>query len=170
MGGAAARYPNPFLYSAGPLVKFNICRDYLGGAHYVWCSDCFDSRHHYLHPGPIDTPASSNPAEIFERLRAATDSRRPDWHDPSIASWKLKIKALAADWKLQGRIDAAAEQDIVFLLDRAEIVQWRPLIYIIHRDKVATKLRRVDLRDRASLEMEYIIEDLRSGEFDVISP
>jgi hypothetical protein len=161
---------NPFLYSAGPIVKFHICKQYLRDEHYVWCSDCFDARHHYLHSGPIDTPPSSNPAEIFERLRAATDSRRPDWHDPSIASWKLNLKSLAAQWKADARIDDKAEQEIVFLLDRAEIVQWRPLIYVIHRAAVAPRLKPVDLSRRASLEMEYIIEDLRPHEFDVISP
>jgi hypothetical protein len=160
----------PFLYSAGRLVKFHLCSQYLSDEHYVWCSDCFDARHHYLHSGPIDTPASSHPAEIFERLRAATDSRQPDWHDPSIASWKLNRKSLAAQWKANAHIDHRAEQGIIFLLDRAEIVQWRPLIYIIHREKVAPRLIPLDLSRRASLEMEYIIEDLRPDEFDVISP
>lgn len=57
-------------------------------------------------------PASSNPAEIIERLRAATDSKRPDWHEPSIATWKLQMQALATEWEASGRIDAAARTEI----------------------------------------------------------
>jgi hypothetical protein len=160
---------SPFLFSANPLVKFHIAKNYLGDRHHVWCSDCFDCRHHYLHSGPIDTPPSSNPGEIFERLRAATVDR-VDWHEPSIATWKVTIKALTVRWRTSGVIDNDVEQEIIFLLDRADIGQWRPLIYIIQRDKVEARLQRVPLRDRASLVMEYVIEDLHPDEFDVIGP
>ena len=160
---------SPFLYSANPLVKFTISRDYLNHTHFVWCSDAFDCRRHYLHVGPLGTPPSSQPGEIFERLRAAT-VERVDWADLSIAGWKTKIKAMSVQWKADGRIDDDAEQEIMFLLDRADIGQWRPLIYIIQRDKVAARLKPVALSSRASVEMEYTLEDLQPHEFDVIGP
>jgi hypothetical protein len=77
---------------------------------------------------------------------------------------------MAVKWRTDGKINVDAEQEIVLLVDRADIRQWRPLIYVIQRDKVAERLRRVPLADRASLEMEYILEDLRPEEFDVIGP
>jgi len=117
----------------------------------------------------MGTPPSSNPGEIFERLRAAT-VERVDWHEPAIAGWKTKIKAMSVKWKSDGKIDDDAEQEIMFLLDRADIGQWRPLIYIIQRDKVAARLKPVALPSRASLEMEYTVEDLQPHEFDVIGP
>jgi hypothetical protein len=166
---ALATPTSPYLYSVNPLMKFNISRDYLGHKHYVWCADSFDARHHYLHPGRSDTPPSSNPGEIFERLRAATVAR-PDWNDPSISKWKLQIKSLLEKWKTDDLIDDAAEEEIVYLIDRADITHWRPLIYIINKDKVSLRLKRVPLSSRASIEMEYIIDDLIPDEFDVIGP
>jgi hypothetical protein len=43
-------------------------------------------------------------------------------------------------------------------------------LYVIRREQVETRLQRVRLQDRASLEMEYVIEDLQPNEFDVIGP
>ena len=77
---------------------------------------------------------------------------------------------MSVQWKADGRIDDDAEQEIMFLLDRADIGQWRPLIYIIQRDKVAARLKPVTLSSRASVEMEYMLEDLQPHEFDVIGP
>jgi hypothetical protein len=122
-----------------------------------------------LHIGPLNVPPSSNPGEIFERLRAAT-IERTDWHEPYIPGWKLKIQELAINWQRDGRITNEEQEEIMLLLERADIGQWRPLIYIIRRELVESRLIRVHLRDRASLEMEYKIEDLQPHEFDVIGP
>jgi hypothetical protein len=157
---------SPFLYSTNPLIKFEIQRDYFGHRHFVWCADCFDGRRQRLHLG-ASLPPSSNPAELLESLRAAT-VERPDWHNRNIAHWKSSMKARILKERAAGSIDGQAEEDLVVLLDRAEISRWRPLLYIISRAAVQSRLRPVPLASRASPGMEYQIADLAPDEFDVL--
>jgi hypothetical protein len=163
----SVRMPSPILFSTNPLMKFEIQRDYYGHEHYVWCADCYDGRHHLLHLGSR-LPPSSNPAELLTNLRAAT-IERPDSHDRSIAYWKQSLKERAIKDALAGRLDAKAEQEIIFLIDRADIGKWRPLLYVISRAAVEARLEEVPMAERASPEMEYRIRDLRMPEFDVVA-
>jgi len=158
--------PSPFLYSTNPLIKYQLQRDYFNHIHFVWCTDCFDGRKQLLHPGE-PFPPSSNPAELYESLRAAT-VERPDWHNGSIAQWKVTMKARILKEALAGSIDKEAEKDLILRLDKAEILDWRPLLYVISRRAVQRRLKRVALSNRASPSMEYQIHDLRPAEFDVL--
>jgi hypothetical protein len=157
----------PYLYSTNPLLKFEINRDYFGHVHFVWCADCFDARSHRLHSG-ARLPPSSNPAELFSSLRAAT-IERPDAHDKNIREWRQTMKEMALKATAAGQIDGKAEAAIVYLVDHADIGKWRPLLYIINRTAVTGRLIEVPPTERADpAEIEYRIHDLTPGEFDVV--
>lgn len=156
----------PFLYSVNPLIKFEIQRDYFGHKHYVWCADCYDSRQMFLHPGE-NLPASSNPAEIFASVRAAT-LERVDWHNKDIRDWRQSIKDRAVLEAAAGNISSDDEQEIVYLIDHADARNWRPLLYIINREAVKGRLEEVPLPERASSAVEYRVPDLLPSEFDIV--
>jgi hypothetical protein len=156
----------PFLYSTNPWLKFHIAATFYAHNHYVWCADCFDGRGSFLHSGGR-YPPSSNPAEIFTNLRAAT-LERPDRHNRDIEAWQLSLKMRAGDDAVSGKISSNEEKEIVYLIDAASLPDWRPLLYIVHRDAVAGRMKQVPINKRASHVMEYVIEDLHPNEFDVI--
>jgi len=54
------------------------------------------------------------------------------------------------------------------MVTNATFDDWRPLLYIIPRDLVASRLKVVPIHKRASFGDEFIVEDLKRGEFDVI--
>lgn len=75
---------------------------------------------------------------------------------------------LAADWAANGEITDAQKDEIIFSTQNASFEQWRPLIYVIPRLPVAARLKPVPLASRAGLGKEFIIEDLKNTEFDIM--
>ena len=161
--------PSPFLYSTNPLIKYEIYRDYYEHIHFVWCADCFDSRSATSHHRGANLPPSSNPAEIYASLRAATVDR-PDMHNKDIRDWRASIKSQAIRDRAQGRLSDQDEQDIVYLLDHSDLGRWRPLLYVINRAAIENaRLQEVPAAERANPSaVEYRIVDLQPAEFDVI--
>jgi hypothetical protein len=159
---------SPFLYSTNPLIKFDIYQRYRGQRHWVWCSDFYDSRKYYLHVGAGRMPPSSNPAEIYENLEASTLDR-VDFHCPTIIRVKLSLKDRALEWVADGSLTLTDAQDIAYQLDHADIKEWRPLLYIIHRTSVQARLREVPPAERANpISMEWTLPDVAPDEFDVL--
>lgn len=85
-----------------------------------------------------------------------------------IAEQKLTLKKLAVEWEAGGIISAYEREEIIYIVDHAEFNDWRPLIYVIARDRVGGRLIDVPPEKRAGFAPEYIIEDLRRSEFDII--
>jgi hypothetical protein len=128
----------------------------------------FDARKYYLHVGAGTMPPSSNPAEIYESLKAAT-LQRPDLHNPDIARVKLSLKTRALEWYKAGEISDTDTQEIVYLVDHAPLTEWRPLLYVIHRASVEPRMADVVPADRANPSCpEWTISDLAPDEFDVL--
>lgn len=157
----------PFLYSTNPKIKFDVYQRYVGGRHYVWCSEFCDSRESLLHPGGGITPPSANPAEIYEQLWVAT-MERPDWHDPNISRVKAALMQRIVIWATDGTISNTDAQEITYRLDHAESRDWRPLLYVINRAAVVDRMQIVPINRRASPAPEYVVPDLARNEFDVI--
>ena len=68
-----------------------------------------------------------------------------------------------------GLITPEKEQDIVYLVDHADMKMWRPLVYVINRAAVAARLQEVKASERANpVAKEFIVSDLSPDEFDVI--
>jgi hypothetical protein len=133
------------------------------GEHYVWCSECFDSA---VSVSPWAPTGTSNPKDIYVRLRQAVDTG--DKHDLEIPTRVTKLKGVAAQWHGDGRIDQDALEEIIYLVDTAERILWRPVLFVIPTTVVSGRCKLVPARDRAGIGLEWKIHDLKDHEFDVI--
>jgi len=155
------------LYSTNTWIAFNIAERYFGGIHYVWCTPHF----HCVHSGGLiyTVPPTSSPWEIYVALSKETGGR--DRHSSKIKETKVGILKGAAYKKETGVITQAQEEEIRAVIDSAETMDFRPLLYIIPFERVSTIVRQVPLVERAnSLSDEYRIENLPRDCFDVIEP
>jgi hypothetical protein len=139
---------------------------YLGGQHFAWCSPVFSGEKLGRYMIGANQPPSSDPSSIYQSLSKAIE--RSDGHDPKIISQRATLSALAVEWHTNGRITADDRDDIVTILSMATFAEWKPLIYVIPYAPVASRVQLVPRARRASLEPEYIIPDLVTGEFDII--
>ena len=156
----------PILYSTNVFLKYHITERFLGGIHYVWCSETFDSSKHGHYSGSALTAPSSDPCAIYKQLNS--ESVKPDRHSAKIVEQKASLQSLALKFEASGRITPDEAEEIVYMAENATFREWRPLIYVIPRDAVIAKLKLVAPAKRASIGVEYIIEDLARNEFDII--
>jgi hypothetical protein len=96
--------------------------------------------------------------------------RTSDQHDAKIVSQKAVLPAVAVQLCAGGKISEAARNEIVTVVAHSNLFEWRPLIFVIPYAPIADRVVEVERARRASSEPEYIIEDLRSHEFDIIEP
>lgn len=82
------------------------------------------------------------------------------------------MQALAVQWEAAGEISANDRDEIIAMVQDAPLQDWRPLIYVIPYAAVSSgsRIEPVNFARRASREPEYIIADLRDGEFEIIEP
>ncbi len=156
----------PVVYSTNTFLKYQIYKEYLNDIHYVWCSECFDSRKLAAYDAGRALPPSACPAAIYERLKS--DVSNNDQHSAKIAEQKTSLSKLALIWLNDGKINDRGKKDIIYMISRAQLSDWRPLIYIIPRSPVEGRMKEVPIEKRAGFAVEYIIEDLNSNEFDLI--
>lgn len=155
------------LWSASNAMKHRISRDYVG-THRVWCSEAFEGAMVGAYaPGGMPA-ASSDPASLYRKL--LHDVRTSDRHSNEINRQKKGLQQLALSLRGSGRISPEQAAEITVLLRRAQIIDWRPLIYAIPYAAVSSRVERVDPKDWAGLEPEFIIPDLREDEFVIIEP
>ena len=156
-----------FLYSTVTYMKFCIQRDYRSDVHYVWCSEHFDSKTLGRYTSGSGIARSSDPAAIYREL--AQDVATGDLHSAKIASQRTTLKKLANDWFGAREITKEQQEEIVYWVDHAPVQEWRPLLYLIPRRLVAGgRLKLVPIRERASKEKEYIIQNLQRSEFEIV--
>jgi hypothetical protein len=158
--------PPPLLYSTNVFLKLLIQERFRGDVHYAWCSESFDSSTLPRYSLSSQVAPSSNPADIYRELKNAV--QRKDQHSYKINEQKLSLKKLAIDWEATGEIGSDEKEEIVYRVDNAAFDDWRPLIYIIPRALVLSRIQAVPPNNRASFGPEYIVPDLRRSEFDVI--
>lgn len=156
----------PLLYSTNVFLKLLLQERFRGNLHYAWCSESFDSSALPRYSLSSQVAPSSNPADIYRELKLAV--QRKDQHSHKITEQKLSLKNLAITWEAAGEINVEAKEEIVYLVDHASFDDWRPLLYIIPRTLVASRMRVVPPDRRASFGPEYIVEDLQRFEFDTI--
>ncbi len=73
-------------------------------------------------------------------------------------------------WASAGVISDADKEEIFAIIQKAQIADFRPLIYVIPYQPVSQRVVRVAINDRASLQPEYIVKDLNVDEFEIIEP
>ena len=113
-------------------------------------------------------PASSDPATIYRQLRHAVTTG--DEHDAKIASQKSTISGLAVKFASDGVISGDDRDEILAMLNKTTVRDWRPLIFVIPYAQIGHRAQLVPRDKRASHEPEYIIPDLVDGEFRIIEP
>lgn len=158
--------PRPLLlYSVNTSLAYNVAEVYYKGKHFAWCSPCFDARG--VPSYKLTNPPTSNPCEILQGL--AQEVRRNDRHSKKIEDNRLGIKR-GADLHLEaGTITRAKRDEVVEIVDRALVAEFRPLLYVIPYATVARLVREVGVEERAHpLSEEYVIAALPRRKFDVI--
>src|SRR5215510_13966825 len=144
-----------FLYSTNPFLKLLIQEQFRKDIHYVWCSEHFDAKKVAAYSlGSLVAP-SSNPADIYREVRR--DIEGGDSHSAKIKGWRASLLGLAIEWEMKGEIQAFEKNEIAYMIDKAPLAQWRPLIYVIPRTLVVSRLQLVAPALRAGLGLEYII-------------
>ena len=156
------------LYSANTWLAYTISKKFYRDEHWVWCSPHFDagsiSRRDYTNP------PSSTPGAIYEELRNATS--RGDQHNSKIAANKVGLLKGIIAKKNAGVINEQQAKEIESIIDMAQLIDFRPLMYVIPaKNEVLSRLTEVPVRDRAHpLSIEYVIENLPREWFDIIEP
>jgi hypothetical protein len=158
--------PPLLLYSTNTYLKFRL-QDRYRGEHHVWCSPAFSAEKLGKYSLGSNTPASSDPASIYRELLDAA-IRRPDGHNAKILSQKATILALAVDWCNANYITASERDDITAVVGMVPIDHWRPLLFVIPYAGVAGRVQEVLASQRASMEPEFIIPDLKPSEFGIV--
>ena len=156
---------NGVVYSTNAFLKFQIQEKYLK-QHFAWCSDNFDTTAFGHYATSALVPPSSSPADIFRQLRE--DARRSDFHSAKINQQKASLSALAIDWEKTGRIDASQRDEILYMTQHAAFDHWRPLVYVVPVPPISSRMKLVPIDRRAGFGDEFIIEDLKRNEFDLL--
>jgi hypothetical protein len=154
------------LYSTNTWLAYTISQIYYREEHFVWCSPYFSS---------LSLPAcdqtsrpSSTPGKIYTLLYEEVLSG--ERHSDKIRHNKAGIRRGANYKKQAGIITEDQKLDIYAAVKKAQVVDYRPIIYVIPFSLVANMAVEVPVRERAHpLSREYRIERLPRRCFDVIS-
>jgi len=158
----------PLLYSTNPWFSVELIERYRKGVYYAWVCECFDTD-----KAPADTAiakiaASSNPAEIYRRLRA--DIKSKDEHSLLISSYRKTFGRLARKWLAATEITKAEHDEILASVRARSWTIWEPVLYVIPRGpiEVAGRLESVVRKERAAYGPEQRVIDLKRHEFDIL--
>lgn len=152
-------------YSTNTWLSYSIAQRYYGATHYVWCSP-------HIAPssrGSLDShvPPTANPIEVFKVLY--NEVHNGDRHSPKIRENKVGILRGASSKRLNGAIGERQEREIASVVERAELRDFRPLLYIIPSSLVTDRICEVPIEERAApLSLEFLIPELPRDCFDVI--
>jgi hypothetical protein len=151
------------LYSASTWLAYSVAERFYG-VHYAWCTAFYDGM---TAPRYVNIPPTSSPAEIYRNLEEET--RRGDLHSDAIKRNITGILDGAAAKLGAGAITDAQHREIEEIVAGAKIPDFRPVLYVIPFDRLEGKVPEVPVSLRAHpLSLEYVVEDLRSGCFDLL--
>ena len=132
--------------------------------HYVWCTPYFDPRQNGRDTA---VPPTSSPFEMYQAL--SEEVRRGDEHSSKIAENKVGILRGASAKRRARVITSDQEKQIGAIVKKAQIRDFRPLLYVIPFSLVVNRLREPPPEDKAHpLSAEYVIDNLPRNSFDVI--
>lgn len=153
-----------FLYSVNSWIAYALGEEFFGDTHFVWCSEYFDPSQESKLLGR-SPPPSSSPKEILAQL--AKDVTSNDRHSAKIKSVReglikgIRVRLAARE------ITATAASIAEDVVNQAEIRDFEPVLYVIDRKAVASRLIIVPIADKATpFSSEFKIERLHRSEFD----
>jgi hypothetical protein len=152
------------LYSANTWLAYAVAERFYGGLHYAWCSPVYNGGTAAPH---VNIPPSSSPAEIYRQLYREVD--RGEQHSEVIRKNQRGVKS-GADAKLEaGIINDTQHEEIIRIVERAEVRDFRPVLYVIPYDRVRGRVVDVPVHQRAHpLSVEYRVESLPGDCFDML--
>jgi len=154
-----------FLYSTNTTLAYKINVQYYNDIHYVWCSPNFGSSK--LTPGISMNPPSSRPLAIYHRLLDDVDNG--DTHSDAISRNKIGLQRGAEVKLSKGIITKSQQDEILYMVSNAPIIEFKPLIYTIHYNDVKGLVREVPIAYKANpTAIEFLIEELPGTEFEPI--
>lgn len=159
---------NLFLYSTNPWFSYEVCKKYRNSVFYVWCSEYFDPRKAPCYSSAALIAPSSSPISIYWNLHR--DKENEDTHSTLIKEYRKKFRSLATEWFVDGEISEFERDEIIAGATSSSWKIWRPLLYIIDRQKVESsgRLASVPLSSRAAIGQEFQIFDLKEDEFEIM--
>jgi hypothetical protein len=156
-----------FLYSTNTYLAHKLCKMFYNDAHYVWCTPFFDPENLGRYDIGKDTPPSSSPLNIYKTIKE--DIKRKDKHSDKI---KQNIAGLKRGATINLRDNKITDEEYELInqtIEKAELEDFRPLLYVINYNMVKDRIQKVSPELKAHpLSEEYIIPDLHSGEFDIL--
>ena len=139
------------LYSVNAFLAWAINERYYDGRHYIWCGETFDASALGTYSPYSSTPPSSTPRDIYADLLKAV--RGGDRGSQKVAAVRLGIINGARAKLSRGEISQEVFDEINLVVEQSELVDCRPLLYVIPRDKVEDKLKDVEVGQRAHVEV-----------------
>ena len=151
-------HSDDFLFSVNSYLAYMINQNYYSGVHYVWCATKYNDS---------GAPASANPCDIMRNYHR--DVQTNDEHSLIISQNKLGILK-GVDAKYEGNAISSDQRDeLINIVSSAQLSLFRPILYIIVRERVLKRMEWVPLKRRASsFSRECIISNLATSEFDII--
>jgi hypothetical protein len=154
------------LYSVNSKIAYFINETFYA-KHFVWCSPVFDTEKLESLNLFKKIPPSSNPFTIYTRLKQ--DVSMCDLHSANISKNKAGLKKGAIHYLGAGIIDGIEFAKINSIIDSAPINEFSPLLYVIPRKGIESRIIQVQVDKSANpLSIEYQIVDLNKTEFEVI--
>jgi hypothetical protein len=148
------------LYSTNTWLAWAIAKQYYGGLHWVWCSPFFRQN------GAVGPP-SAIPGAIYDRL--FEDVTRGDRHSVWISKNRVGLAKGAQCKRAAGVISAKQHGEILEIIREAQILDFRPLLFVMPATRVRDLLVEVPPAQRAHpLSVEFIIEALPTEAFDLV--
>lgn len=152
------------LYSTNTWLAYAIAERFYGGVHFAWCSPVYNGSTAASH---VNIPPSSSPAEIYRLLFREVE--RGEQHSEAIKNNRTGVQN-GADAKLgAGVITDAEHGEIIKIVERAEVRDFRPVLFVIPYDRVRGAVIDVPVHQRAHpLSEEYRVETLSRDCFDML--
>ena len=164
---AGSTHPSIMLWSAGNRLKSFINHTYYG-YHYIWCASVFEGAAQARGALGSMQASSSDPASIYRRL--FQDVSTMDRNSNEISRQRDVMIGTALFLYTSGIIDKRTADTVSAIINKAGIEDFRPVLYAVPLSIVSSRLQYVPVDKWAGLEQEYIIPDLKDGEFHMIEP
>lgn len=158
---------NLLYYSTNTRIAFFITEQFYQSTHFVWCAPVYDPQKLNNYDLRSKIPVSSSPFKIYRNL--LDDVKSNDQHSAKIEQNKIGLKKGAAIMREKGIIDDNDFTRILAIIDKADISEFTPLLYLIPAHLVSERIVPVDVESSANpLSSEYQIFDLKKSEFEIV--